>query len=106
MPKPKIVVVGSLNVDHTMRVARLPAPGETLTARGAMTCFGGKGANQAVAAARSGSAVSLLGCVGGDDFGARYLEQLQQEGIDTGGIMRSEKPTGSAFIAVDDQGEN
>lgn len=104
--RPRIVVVGSLNVDHTLRVPRLPAPGETLTSRSMLTCFGGKGANQAVAAARAGAAVSLIGCVGTDDFGARYIEHLSGWGIDTAGVLRSETPTGSAFIVVDDVGEN
>lgn len=102
----KIVVVGSLNVDHTLRVPHIPAPGETVTSSSMLTCFGGKGANQAVAAARAGGAVSMIGCVGVDDFGTRYLEALKAEGIDTAGVLRTETPTGSAFIAVDDRGEN
>ncbi|WP_395752098.1 ribokinase [Prosthecobacter sp.] len=105
-PRPKIVVVGSLNVDHTLRVPHIPAPGETLTSSSMLTCFGGKGANQAVAAARAGGAVSMIGCVGHDDFGSRYIEHLHSEGIDTTGLIRSAAPTGSAFIAVDDHGEN
>lgn len=104
--KPKIVVVGSLNVDHTLRVPRIPGPGETLSASGAFACFGGKGANQAVAAARAGGDVALIGSVGKDDFGARYIEYLQAENIDTSAIVKSDTPTGSAFIAVDDRGEN
>ena len=103
---PSIVVVGSLNVDHTLRVPRIPAPGETLTSSSMLTCFGGKGANQAVAAARAGGRVAMIGCVGVDDFGTRYIEALKAEGIDTSGISRSEAPTGSAFIAVDEAGEN
>lgn len=103
---PSIVVVGSLNVDHTLRVPRIPAPGETLTSSSMLTCFGGKGANQAVAAARAGGRVAMIGCVGVDDFGTRYIEALKAEGIDTTGVLRSETPTGSAFIAVDDAGEN
>lgn len=106
MTAPKITVVGSLNVDHTLRVSRIPAPGETLTSSSMLTCFGGKGANQAVAAARAGGAVAMIGCVGLDDFGTRYIEHMKAEGIDTSGILRSETPTGSAFIAVDDRGEN
>lgn len=105
-PRPKIVVVGSLNVDHTLRVPRRPAPGETLTASGAFTCFGGKGANQSLAAARAGGDVTLIGCVGDDDFGARYLQYLRSEGIHTGAITKASVPTGSAFILVDDAGEN
>jgi len=103
---PLIVVVGSLNVDHTLRVPRIPHPGETLTSTSMLTCFGGKGANQAVAAARAGGHVALIGCVGNDDFGSRYIEALRVEGIETSGITRSELPTGSALIAVDDRGEN
>lgn len=103
---PSIVVVGSLNVDHTLRVPHIPAPGETLTSGSMLTCFGGKGANQAVAAARAGGRVAMIGCVGVDDFGTRYVDALKAEGIDTTGILRSETPTGSAFIAVDDAGEN
>jgi ribokinase len=102
----RIVVVGSLNVDHTLRVPHIPAPGETLTSGSMLTCFGGKGANQAVAAARGGGAVSMIGCVGQDDYGTRYIECLRGEGIETSGIMRSTLPTGTAFIAVDDRGEN
>lgn len=104
--RPSIVVVGSLNVDHTLRVPRIPAPGETLTSSSMLTCFGGKGANQAVAAARAGGRVAMIGCVGMDDFGTRYIEVLKAEGIDTSGVLRSETPTGSAFIALDDAGEN
>jgi ribokinase len=104
--RPSIVVVGSLNVDHTLRVPRIPAPSETLTSSSMLTCFGGKGANQAVAAARAGGRVAMIGCVGVDDFGTRYIEALKAEGIDTSGVLRSETPTGSAFIAVDDAGEN
>lgn len=104
--RPRIVVVGSLNVDHTLRVPHIPAPGETLTSSSMLTCFGGKGANQAVAAVRAGGAVSMIGCVGHDDFGTRYIEHLHSEGIDTTGLTRSAAPTGSAFIAVDDRGEN
>ena len=104
--RPSIVVVGSLNVDYTLRVPRLPAPGETLSSHRMLTCFGGKGANQAVAAVRAGAHTAVIGCVGTDDIGTRYIEALRAEGIDTRGISRSETPTGVAFIAVDDAGEN
>ncbi|HRH95916.1 MAG TPA: ribokinase [Prosthecobacter sp.] len=104
--RPSIAVVGSLNVDHTLRVPHIPAPGETLTSSSMLTCFGGKGANQAVAAARAGGKVAMIGCVGVDDFGTRYIEALKIEGIDTSGVLRAQTPTGSAFIAVDDRGEN
>jgi ribokinase len=104
--RPKIVVVGSLNVDHTLRVPRIPARGETLRASGAFTSFGGKGANQALAAARAGGDVVLIGCVGDDDFGNRYLDHLRGEGIGVDAITKVPVPTGSAFITVDDSGEN
>jgi len=106
--RPKIIVVGSLNVDHTFRVTHFPAPGDTRMARGASTDFGGKGANQAVAAARAGGDVTLIGCAGGDVLGTRYIEYLQREGIRAEAILRGEGdvPTGAAFIVVDDKGEN
>ena len=103
---PKVVVVGSLNIDYTLRVPRIPAPGETLTARSMFSCLGGKGANQAIAAARAGARAALIGCVGADESGTRYIEALKKEGIDTRGIQRSQIPTGVAFITVDDTGEN
>lgn len=106
MSRLKITVVGSLNVDHTLRVPRIPAPGETLTSSSMLTCFGGKGANQAVAAARAGGKVSMIGCVGQDAFGTQYLDHLQSEDVNTSGVLRTDTPTGSAFIAVDDRGEN
>jgi ribokinase len=104
--RPKIVVVGSLNVDHTLKVPRIPAPGQTIMASGALTSFGGKGANQALAAARAGGDVALIGCVGDDDFGGRYIQHLRAEGIAVEGIVKATVPTGSAFITVDDAGEN
>ncbi len=93
-------------MDHTLRVPHIPAPGETLTATAAFTCLGGKGANQALAAARAGGDVTLIGCVGEDDLGARYIEHLRSEGIHTGAIMKAGPSTGCAFITVDDSGEN
>lgn len=104
--RPNVVVIGSLNIDYTLRVTRIPAPGETLTARSMFSCLGGKGANQAIAAARAGAKVALIGCVGEDESGTRYLEALKNEGIDIRGIERSSTPTGVAFIVVDDAGEN
>jgi ribokinase len=104
--RPKIAVVGSLNVDFTFRVPRIPSLGETLTALGLVVQLGGKGANQAIAAARAGAEVSLIGCVGNDEHGRRYREYLDREGIQTDFLFTTEEPTGSAFIAVDDCGEN
>jgi ribokinase len=104
--RPKIVVIGSLNVDHTLRVPHLPAPGETLTASDSFTCLGGKGGNQALAAARAGGDVTLIGCVGEDDSGTRYIEHLRNEGIYTGAIISAGASTGCAFITVEDSGAN
>jgi ribokinase len=108
MPKAvTIAVVGSLNVDYFTTLAHLPRAGETVLATGFFRRFGGKGANQAVAAARQGAKVRLIGCVGDDDDGRAYIKRLRSEKIDTSGINISEKhPTGAAFIAVDLKGEN
>jgi ribokinase len=104
---PRVVVVGSLNLDYIASVERLPAPGETVAASGLIRRFGGKGANQAVAAARQGARVSLIGCVGEDDDGRAYLRRLKAERIGTSGISRTNKAaTGTALIAVDGKAEN
>ena len=103
---PIISVVGSLNVDLTFRVPHFPAPGETLTASQALTAFGGKGANQAVAAARAGARVRMIGCLGNDESGKRYRDYLAGEGIDHAGVLAGAEPTGTAFITVDGEGEN
>jgi ribokinase len=105
--RPKVIVVGSLNVDYIAGVERLPAAGETVAATDLLRRFGGKGANQAVAAARQGAKVTLIGCVGADDNGRAYLKHLRREGIDVTGMSRSgNAPTGTALIAVDTRGEN
>ncbi len=105
-PRPKIAVVGSLNVDFTFRVPRIPKAGETLSAEGMEVHFGGKGANQAVAAARAGAEVALIGCLGNDEQGGRYRSHLASEGIDTTFLFASDVPTGSAYIALDGRGDN
>jgi ribokinase len=103
----KVVVVGSLNIDYIASVKRLPAAGETVPATGLVQRFGGKGANQAVTAARQGATVSMIGCVGADDAGRAYCERLRAEGIDTAGISATRKAlTGTALIAVDQAAEN
>jgi ribokinase len=104
--RPRIAVVGSLNVDFTFRIPRIPKPGETLTATGMEVHPGGKGANQALAAARAGAEVCLIGCVGDDVHGIRYGARLKQEGIETEMLLMVDGPTGSAFIAVDERGDN
>jgi ribokinase len=103
----RIAVLGSLNVDRTYRVPRIPSPGETVASRGVMESFGGKGANQAVAARRAGAQVDLIGCIGADEAGRRYQEGLLAEGIGATAIrIVPDFPTGSAVIFVDDHGEN
>jgi ribokinase len=104
---PRIVVVGSLNLDYIASVAKLPEPGETVAASGLVRRFGGKGANQAVAAARQGAKAAMIGCVGDDDDGRAYCNRLKAEGIDVGGVTRTRKAlTGTALIAVASNAEN
>src|SRR5437870_4340835 len=104
---PKIAVVGSLNIDLIASVERLPVAGQTVAATSFSRRFGGKGANQAVAAARQGAAVSLIGCVGDDAEGRAYRQRLRAEGLVTTGISTtSQALTGTALIAVDRKGEN
>jgi len=104
---PTVAVVGSLNIDLVASVPHLPSPGETLAASALATVFGGKGANQAMAAARQGARVHLIGSVGEDAHGPRYRDHLAASGIDVSGIYtRCGLPTGTALIAVDARGEN
>jgi ribokinase len=100
---PRITVVGSANVDLVARCQRLPRPGETVTDAVFERVPGGKGANQAVAAARLGARVRFVGRIGRDDL---VLRSLQREGIDTSGVVRDDGETGVALILVDDDGEN
>lgn len=103
----KVVVVGSTNTDMTVRVPRIPAPGETVLGRGFRVTGGGKGANQAVAAARAGGDVLFLGAVGTDAFGDAAVESLRREGVDVANVRRVPgAPSGVALIFVDDRGEN
>src|SRR5215472_7121004 len=98
--RPTIVVVGSLNIDYIAAVRRLPAPGETVAASNLIKRFGGKGANQAIAAARQGARVSMVGCVGADDEGRAYRRRLHAEGVHTRGVSTTRKAlTGTALIA-------
>jgi len=103
----RVVVLGSLNVDRIWRVPRLPFAGETLRASSTRVEFGGKGANQAVAAARHGAAVALVGAVGADADGEAYRAHLAGEGVDVSQVLTiAGVATGAAFICVDDRGEN
>src|SRR5690349_17597541 len=105
-PRPTIVVLGSLNMDLIVRAPRLPAAGETLTGTGMSTVPGGKGANQAVAAARAGGRVRMLGAVGADDFGASLVRRLADAGVDPSRVRRLDGVSGLALITVDDAAEN
>ncbi|MEX2534529.1 MAG: ribokinase [Trueperaceae bacterium] len=102
----KVLVVGSVNIDLVTRVKRFPRPGETLLGSDYETHHGGKGANQAVAAARLGAEVSFLGRVGRDDFGQRLRRGLSEEGIATGRLIDVEGASGAAFITLDATGQN
>ncbi len=102
-----ITVIGSINLDTTLRVSQMPKPGETMHAKEHFTAGGGKGANQAVAAKRSGADTYFIGAVGNDGAGTVMSELLEQEEIDTTGVIKLDnQSTGQAFITVDDAGEN
>ena len=102
----KITVIGSINMDIVMKVPRLPQKGETLLASEYLRVPGGKGANQAVAVARLGVTVSMVGALGKDAEGDCLLKQLKQEGIDTAGVLRTDTASGNALITVDEKGDN
>jgi ribokinase len=107
MTPSSIAVVGSLNIDYIAAVDRLPLAGETVPASQLIRRFGGKGANQAIAAARQGARVSMIGFVGAEDAGHAYRERLIAEGINTQGLALTTKAlTGTALIAVDRVAEN
>lgn len=102
-----ILVIGSANIDLVARVSRIPRPGETLIGQSFATICGGKGANQAVAAARLGGNVWFLGCVGDDAFGVQQKESLLDAGVKLDYLKTvSGTPTGTAIIEVSDEGEN
>ena len=104
---PRVTVVGSINRDLSVRVPELPAPGETVLGDHFLSVSGGKGANQAVAAARYGADVSFVGRLGRDPFGDELLDGLRAEGVDVEHIARDPKAvSGVALILVDGDGEN
>lgn len=103
---PDILVVGSLNTDLVVRTPRFPQPGETISGEDLQVIPGGKGSNQAVAAARHGSDVSMLGRVGKDNFGDFLLENLKSNQVDSKLIQRDNASTGTAIIIVDTTGQN
>ena len=103
----KVVVLGSINVDTTYHVERFPQPGETISAKSKSSAPGGKGANQAVAAVRSGAKTSFIGAVGSDNEGQYMLEALKENGIDTHHIMIDKyHGTGTAAVTLDAEGQN
>ena len=105
-----IVIFGSINMDLVARVQRIARPGETVLSLRADSFFGGKGANQAVAAARVSSGgpmrVAMVSAVGNDPFGTACLKNLEENGVDVSAIRVTDEPTGCAFITVDETGEN
>ncbi|GGJ03537.1 ribokinase [Alicyclobacillus cellulosilyticus] len=101
-----VMVIGSINMDVVNRVHRHPRPGETVHGLGTSYHPGGKGANQAVAAARADARVTMVGAVGTDGFGDELITNLQRAGVDTAAVLRKEGTSGLAFIDVDDAGEN
>jgi ribokinase len=105
--EPEVAVVGSLNLDLVVRVPRLPGPGETVTGDDLFRNPGGKGANQAVAAARLGRRVAMVGCVGDDDAGRELLGSLEAGAVDTSRVrVVAGVPSGTALITVGEDGEN
>src|SRR4051812_2536312 len=105
--KPSIVVIGSSNTDMVIKTAHLPAPGETILGGSFFMNAGGKGANQAVAAARLNGKISFIAKVGNDVFGKQAIELFSKENIHTDFIFIDDKnPSGVALITVDANGEN
>jgi ribokinase len=104
---PRVTVLGSMNMDIAVTVPELPGPGATVLGTTARFAPGGKGANQAVAAARLGARVRMAGCAGADEFGGRLLAALRAESVDTSPVRQvKDVPSGLALITVDPQGEN
>jgi ribokinase len=101
-----VVVIGSLNMDLVTRAPRLPRGGETLIGHSFTTVSGGKGANQAVAAARLGAQVAMVGCVGNDDYGVQLRDALLAEQVDCQAVSAVEDSSGVALIVVDDNSQN
>ncbi|WP_406916540.1 ribokinase [Klebsiella oxytoca] len=103
----KLVVLGSINADHILNLDAFPTPGETVTGHHYQVAFGGKGANQAVAAGRSGANISFIACTGDDDIGERVRHQLESDNIDVSPVRAvTGESTGVALIFVNAEGEN
>jgi ribokinase len=101
-----VLVIGSLNMDLVARCEQLPQPGQTIFGQDFFTAAGGKGANQAVAAARLGARVAMAGCVGHDQFGHELIAGLRAAGVDADEVQAVARPTGTALITVDAAGNN
>lgn len=103
----KLVVLGSINADHILNINHFPQPGETVIGKQYTVAFGGKGANQAVAAGRAGADISFIACVGDDDIGERVRQQWASDNIDTSPVEAiADTTTGVALIFVNAEGEN
>lgn len=102
----RVVVFGSINLDLSVAVGHLPVAGETVMGGQLLRTWGGKGANQAVAASRYGASVWMVGAVGRDEWSEPALDALRQEGVDVSGVKQVDASTGTAVILVDDGGEN
>lgn len=102
----RVAVIGSINMDLVVATEALPRPGETVLGRELHRFGGGKGANQAIAAARMGATVAMVGRVGDDDFGRALLGAIRADGIDVSAVGRVDEPTGTALITVDADGTN
>ncbi|PWC20063.1 ribokinase [Brenneria roseae subsp. roseae] len=103
----KLVVLGSINADHILNLEQFPRPGETVIGKQYSVAFGGKGANQAVAAGRSGANIAFIACVGEDDIGARIRQQLSDDRIDVSAVETiKNETTGVALIFVNGEAEN
>jgi ribokinase len=106
MPPLRCLVIGGLNMDLVVQVQQLPRPGETVVGEDLLRAGGGKGANQAVAAARLGAEVSMVGRVGHDAFGRELSRSLRDADVSTRWVQGADRPTGAALILVDSLGEN
>jgi ribokinase len=102
----RVAILGALNMDLIVRAPRLPRPGETVLGEDLLRAPGGKGGNQAVAAARLGASVSMIGRVGRDPFGRELSRSLRLHGVSTRWLLGSDRPSGAALILVDERGEN
>ena len=106
MDQKQIIVLGGINMDLVALSPRFPAPGETVVGSRFLTYTGGKGANQAVAAARAGGNTLMVGRVGNDEFGPQLLEALHLSGVNTSNVGTSDISSGIAIILIDDSSQN